>query len=375
MAKGNDAYRGCLLGLAVGDAMGCAVDRKNLDEILQDYGPNGLLGYDLVNGYADVSSYTQLAAYCSCGLLAGLTRGQLRGRMAPFVRYAEVAIQEWSQIQHTRRTPDPRFCWISQVVQLRLRRCMDTRMLDTLSRGRLGTPEEPVNTFDTAGSLTAALSVGLFFDPVRMDPNEIGRLGAEIVALTHGDPMAFLSGAVIAYAMAGIIQDPDTPLKDQFMQATDAVAAQFGRQYPQASQLWELLHRCASLAESTQSHRTVMTQLGCDSCATILAGAVFACLRAPADFDTAMIISVNHSGRSAAVAALTGAFLGAMMGSSALPDFYLECLECAAPLRELADDLYQGCPLGGRRSLFDDTWNQKYVHGERVSNQGWITDV
>ena len=66
-------FRGALLGLAVGDAMGYTVDAKTLDEIRADYGPNGLLGYDLVNGYADVTSYTQLAAFSANGLLLGLT--------------------------------------------------------------------------------------------------------------------------------------------------------------------------------------------------------------------------------------------------------------------------------------------------------------
>ena len=61
MAK-QTSYRGCLLGLAVGDAMGYTVDDRSLEQIRTDYGPEGLLGYDLVNGYADVSSYTQLAA-------------------------------------------------------------------------------------------------------------------------------------------------------------------------------------------------------------------------------------------------------------------------------------------------------------------------
>ena len=50
MGEKQNIFRGCLLGLAVGDAMGYTVDSKNLDEICADYGPNGLLGYDLVNG-------------------------------------------------------------------------------------------------------------------------------------------------------------------------------------------------------------------------------------------------------------------------------------------------------------------------------------
>ena len=71
--------RGLLLGLAVGDAMGCTVDRRSLSQIREDYGPGGLRGYDLVNGYAEISSYTQLAAFACNGLLLAMTRGQMRG--------------------------------------------------------------------------------------------------------------------------------------------------------------------------------------------------------------------------------------------------------------------------------------------------------
>ena len=41
MAELQSAHRGCLLGLAVGDAMGYAVDSKSWAEIQEDYGPNG----------------------------------------------------------------------------------------------------------------------------------------------------------------------------------------------------------------------------------------------------------------------------------------------------------------------------------------------
>ena len=100
--------------------------------------------------------------------------------------------------------------------------------------------------------------------------------------------------------------------------------------------------------------------------AEILAGAVYACLVSGEDFDTAMIVSVNHSGRSAAVGAVTGALLGARLGEETLPDFYLECLESVPILRELADDLIQGCPMAWTHNLFDDDWDQKYVQGMPV---------
>ena len=56
MGGNPSSYRGCLLGLAVGDAMGYTVNDKSWAEICEDYGPNGLLGYDLVNGCAEITS-------------------------------------------------------------------------------------------------------------------------------------------------------------------------------------------------------------------------------------------------------------------------------------------------------------------------------
>ena len=48
---------------------------------------------------------------------------------------------------------------------------------------------------------------------------------------------------------------------------------------------------------------------------------------------------------------------------AALPEFYLECLEPAETLRELADDLWSGCPMEQGKRLFDADWDHKYVHG------------
>ena len=97
MIRKRDAVRGALLGLAVGDAMGNTVDSRNLEEIRRDYGPNGLLGYDLANGYADITSYTQLAAFCANGLLLGLTRG----KKAPLENYVAVALGSGPEVSIT----------------------------------------------------------------------------------------------------------------------------------------------------------------------------------------------------------------------------------------------------------------------------------
>ena len=372
MADKRSAYRGCLLGLAVGDAMGYTVDGSTWPQIQADYGPNGLLGYDLVNGYADVTSYTQLAAFSCNGMLLGLTRGQMKGTMAPFVRYIDLAVREWAEGQRYRVNPGRTHCWAGQVRELCARRCMDTLMLDTLSRKRLGSLEEPANHFCSPGGLTTAVPVGLFSALGRVPREEADRLGAEAVALTHGNPSAFISGAVVTHLIGSLILDPAEPLEPKVQAAIDAVQARFGREYPQTVEIWELLRLAMTLAHSENvSQVEAMEQLRCRTAAEALAGAVYACLSSHGDFDAAMITAVNHSGCSAAVGALAGAMLGTALGEEALPEFYLECLQPAEHLRTLADDLVQGCPMNLGSCMFDDDWDQKYIQGRPVERTGW----
>ena len=362
MADNLSAFTGCLLGLAVGDAMGVTVDTKKYDEICQMYGPAGLLGYDLVNGFAQISSYTQLAAYSCNGLIMGLARGQTTP-----IQHITLALKEWAQVQNLPREPQRRLCWLSHMSQMRVRRSMDPRTLDALTRDMLGTPQSPANQGQGPGTLTAAVPVGLFFSPERMEFSQIGELGAQTVALTHGDPMTFLCGAVIAYAIAGIVQAPQTPLKEQLLCAAQAVQAQFGTQFPQAQQLQNAIDHAAALADDPQNiHPQVMEMLSCNTASEVLCGAVYAALASRGDFDSALIIAVNHSGKSAAVGALTGAYVGAQLGQEALPEFYLECLEPTQLLRQLAHDLHNTSPGQWRRRLFDDDWDRKYIQGQPV---------
>ena len=43
----------------------------------------------------------------------------------------------------------------------------------------------------------------------------------------------------------------------------------------------------------------------------------------------------------------------------------MECLEPAELLKELADDLFQGCTMEKGNKLYDLDWDRKYLHGGR----------
>ena len=357
MGGNPSSYRGCLLGLAVGDAMGYTVNDKTWAEIKEDYGPNGLLGYDLVNGCAEVTAYTHLAAYICNGLLVGITRGRTESAQ----EYLRLGLQEWTRSQFFHRDPEQSLCWIAQKANMRRGVCRDIRMLDNLRQGIIGSVKQPCKPNLTPSTLTSAVAVGMFFDERWMTPKGVGRLGTEAVAMTHGSPEAFLSGALVAYMIAGILQDRETPLKDQFLYAVSAVVEQFQNDYPNVTYIADNVCRAISMAKEGIDPREGMEVLRCHTAPECVAGAVCACLCSPEDFDTAIITAVNHSGQSTAVGALTGAILGAKLGEEALPEFYLESLEQRETLQTLAEDMAKGSVV---RGLFDDDWDQKYTRGK-----------
>ncbi|MBR3979442.1 MAG: ADP-ribosylglycohydrolase family protein [Oscillospiraceae bacterium] len=352
------ALSGGLLGMAVGDAMGYPVDRKIWDEIAQMYGPNGLLGYDLANGNAEITSYTQLATFVCNGLLLGA----IRQNPEKYGRYILLSLREWAKSQQPRINPEKTFCWVAQVPTMRRRLCMDTRMLDALTRDVVGTPEKPVFRSVFPGALSAAAAVGLSGLSCKLTRDAVARLGMEAVAVTHGEPEAFLSGAFAALAVDGVLRTPGMPLTELYEQLCLYIEETYAQVYPEAVQgLTAGVRQALVLTRDAElSPLAAMTLLGCATAAECVAGMVYASAVHPANFDEAMIVSVNHSGRSSCVAALTGAVLGARLGKDALPEFYLESLESTWVMEELATDMTQVRQVS---KIFDDSWDHKYVQG------------
>ena len=341
----KSAYRGCLLGLAVGDALGYPADKLTLAQIREDFGPNGLMGYD--GDCGRVTSHTQLCAFTANGLLLGQTRGQVSGKMAPFARYMALSQREWAKTQRPYATLERTYCWVYWVDEFRRRACADPRMIEMLSADHMGSLDEPINRLDGCGSLSAAVAAGLF-------GTAPAQLGAEAVALTYGDPTAILSGAIVAEVIYRTVHHREKSLKLIFDEALTAVEEKFSDRYPKARTVTAAVRYAMDLGAGA------LELLVCQTAPQVLAGAAYTLMQCGDDFDAAMVAAVNHSGRSSAVASLVGAILGAKLGCREIPEFYLETLEAADDLRILADDLCHGCP-----SVMDLDWDRKYIQGER----------
>ena len=110
MKRKQELFRGCLIGGAIGDALGWPVEFRSYTEIQRKYGKEGIS--DLVlsaSGKAEITDDTQLTLFTAEGILRAETRGIRKGICHPpsVVFYA---YQRWLLTQGYPRVHD--FEWV-----------------------------------------------------------------------------------------------------------------------------------------------------------------------------------------------------------------------------------------------------------------------
>ena len=76
----RSGFRGCLLGGAVGDALGGAVEFMRLGQIRQRFGPGGIRDYAGAYGRVGaITDDTQMTLFTAEGLIRGLVRERCQG--------------------------------------------------------------------------------------------------------------------------------------------------------------------------------------------------------------------------------------------------------------------------------------------------------
>lgn len=80
MKRDKEHFRGCLVGGAVGDALGWPVEFMKLGEIVRRYGEGGIRDLQPApSGKAEITDDTQMTVFTAEGLLRAETRRANRG--------------------------------------------------------------------------------------------------------------------------------------------------------------------------------------------------------------------------------------------------------------------------------------------------------
>ena len=133
--RAKDQVLGCMVGGAVGDALGYAVEFMSYDSIVKKYGEKGITRYQLDrHGVAEISDDTQMSLFTAAGILLGMTRGYMRGIMGRIDTYCHWTYQDWLHTQEwTSRHEDARVdSWLMDVPELYSRRAPGNTCLSAL---------------------------------------------------------------------------------------------------------------------------------------------------------------------------------------------------------------------------------------------------
>lgn len=361
--KDLEKYRGCMLGGAIGDALGYAVEFMDMASIIRKYGEQGITEYELVNGVAQISDDTQMTLFTANGLLLGKTRGMTRGIMGSYPSYIDVCYKEWYRTQ-TEKYPlqEPYPCtWLIRVPALFCSRAPGDTCLSALQQAQHGTMECPINHSKGCGGVMRVAPIGLYFSEDSLVQREIDGIGAQAAALTHGHPLGYIPAAALVHIISLVAHNDSITLLDAVLDMKRSICLQF-QENPYLGEFISIIEKAVFLAGQDGNDREAIKQLGEGWVAEeTLAIAIYCALKYTNHFEKAILAAVNHDGDSDSTGAITGNLLGAYLGIHAIPKQYIEPLEMKDVILELADDLYYDCKMTEYGSYFDKVWSEKYI--------------
>jgi ADP-ribosylglycohydrolase len=317
----RDRYRGCLLGGAVGDALGAGIEFESLDEIRGLHGPSGVGGYVPAYGMTGaITDDTQMTLFTAEALLRDrqLPAGQ-RDAPAAFWR----AYQRWLLTQSGGvKSGDG---WVASQQFLQQRRSPGMTCLNALSAGRPGPDGLAVNDSKGSGGVMRAAPAGLAGgDPFR--------LGCQAAMLTHGHPSGYLAAGALALMVA------DLACGQELAPAVGHALAEL-RQADGGEEVAEAVDAAVRAAEAGPLGPSSLSELGQGWVAEEALAIAVHCALTAADFRSGLLHAVNHSGDSDSTGAICGNLLGVSLGVSAIDADLLAALEGASIVTQVADDL------------------------------------
>lgn len=346
--------RACLLGGALGDALGYAVEFDSLDGIRSRFGAGGLTDFQQLQSPAPVSDDTQMTLYTVDGLVEVLQWAN-DGVGADETACLWLAYLRWLKTQGEAlpaNAPDQPARWIDGQEVLHRRRAPGNACISGLMTGEMGTRARPVNA-DSKGCGTVMRSAPFGLLPY-VASDTVYKFSADGAALTHGHPSALHSAAVFSALIHDLL-----PAGSTLAGAASAAVERAG-----ASGVAELAERLEAALALAAEDRAGSREPSAERMKQVLgegwtaeealAIGLYAAL-ASADagtpqehFRRAITLAVNHDGDSDSTASVAGNIVGVLHGLPALPDEWVQAIDARETVEQMADALI-GVTVGQQR--------------------------
>lgn len=369
----TEYFKGCLIGGAIGDALGYAVEFMSYAEIKTRYGLSGIRKYDLSSSAkALISDDTQMTLFTANGILVNETHNLLRKREDKPTATVHMAYLDWLSTQGFNAPNQHKpISWLLDVPELHSSRAPGNTCLSALVSSEERSVAKPINTSKGCGSVMRIAPYGLYYGYLqnRDETKESFLMGAaEIGAITHSHSMSHLSCMLMTIILSQIIHGC-SPGAGEYWDSienvvTDALFEIEQLQYESKhkSSFSALISKAIDLSKNSNADVVNIHALGGGWVAEeALAIAVYCACKYQDNPLEGIIAAANHDGDSDSTAAIAGNILGAWNGYSKLPQKYIDDLEIADVILEIAEDLATGCIESEDSTDYHGKWFNKYT--------------
>lgn len=360
--KSIEYFQGCVLGGAIGDALGYPIEFDDIKDIKARFGINGIQAF--IQKCAEISDDTQMTLFTINGLLIGETRKKMRGISGSMESYIYKAYLDWLWTQmksvcaHLELDHLP-VTWLSNCKELWASREPGTTCIHALGSGAYGTLNQPINDSKGCGGLMRVAPIGLYYARIQID--QAGEIAARAAALTHGHELSSISSYMFADCIYHIIMNEHDSLSSLIQKSLQRVCARF-HDSAFIVTFKMVIEKAIYLSKTNIEDIKCISQLGEGWIAEeALAIAIYCSLRYDHDFLKAIKAAVNHSGDSDSTGSIAGNIIGAYLGAQTIPKAMIQNLELHELIMDITNDLYQGCRMSEYSSIHDQAWIDKYV--------------
>ena len=339
-------FSGCMLGGALGDALGYPVRSMNTEGIARAFGKKGITSpaVDKESGCTLISANTQLALFTAEGILWADRLGG-KNEISSYTTYVFYAYQRWLYTQEKllasreySHVLDNDTAFASRLLReqrLLHRREPDADCITALklaAKHDYGRLTNRINDNRGYASVVRVAPAGLYF---HKDSERAFRMAAEFAAITHTGASGYLSAGVLGALVAELVCGSDIE------EALD-VATYILKGYDGCMECFRSLDYARSLDASDIAPLEAVKRLGMGETANeALAIALYCALCHSEKPENALLLAANHDGNSAATACICGSIVGAYHGEGALPKKWLKRLELAEVIQQAALALYE----------------------------------
>lgn len=330
-----ERFLGCLLGGAVGDAFGYAVEFSPISDIRRKFGPAGIQEPSLTDGKLVVTDDTQMTLFTLEGLLKGLEGPS--PSTETFVQSIRLSYLDWLGTQREGHgNPWRSTGWLAQCPEMQVQRAAGRTCLASLMCGGHGTIEEHLNDSKGCGGAMRSAPVGLFR---RFDPKQAFELGARSAAITHGHPSGYLSAGMVSAIVRCLMDGMD-------IHAATEKGLLILKGWDGHEETLRAVTKALDVAKSaSKDHPEAVHSIGGGWVGEeALAIALYSVL-VGGSYVEAVRIASNHDGDSDSTASIAGQVWGAWKGLMEIPHGWITRLDVLVPVLGLAREMVDSASL------------------------------